>query len=184
MRQFLYEMKWRGYHPQAFVRFAALKANEHLSNDELMTQQKLARQFLVRGAMEHTAFYQKFYGEAGFEVGDIGKEGWFERLPVVTKKELREHFEEMTDQSLRPFRGISTTGGSTGTPTKAGYDRRVAEEAYSWRLQSWFGVNPWDDHAYVWRDTRQGKWAKFKNAALWPDNAAFLAEIGGESENI
>ena len=69
-----------------------MKAGEYLSLDELKVRQELARQTIVRGAMEHTAFYPRFYGAAGFEIGDIGKDGWFERLPVVTKKELREHF--------------------------------------------------------------------------------------------
>ena len=182
MRQFLYELKWRRHHPQAFVRFAALKANEHLSIDELMARQELARQAVVRGAMTHTAFYQEFYGNVGFEVGDIGKEGWFERLPVVTKKELREHFDEFVNPAMRQFLKVSTTGGSTGMPTKTGYDGRIPEEVYSWRLQFRFGVHPWDDHAYIWRDTRTSKLAKFKNAALWwPTthlklNASFITE--------
>ena len=167
MRQFLYNLKWQRYHPQAFARFAALKASGHLSIDELMARQELARQKIVRGAMEHTAFYPKFYGAAGFEIGDIGKEGWFERLPVVTKKELREQFNEFVNPNLREFLKVSTTGGSTGTPTKTGYDGRAAEEVYGWRLLDWFGVKPWDNHAYVWRDTRHSLKSRLINAALW-----------------
>lgn len=167
MKRFLYNLKWKKIHPQSFGRFAALKANEHLSIDELMARQEMACQAIVRSAMEHTAFYPKFYGEAGFEVGDIGKEGWFERLPVVTKKELREHFEEFVNPQLQQYLNVSTTGGSTGTPTKTGFDGRAAEEIYSWRLQSWFGVHPWDDHAYIWRMTRPSKLAQFKNSVLW-----------------
>ena len=94
-------------------------------------------------------------------------DGWFEKLPIITKDHLRNHFEEFTPQHLKQFRKISTTGGSTGVPTKCGYDGRIPEEVYSWRLQSWYGVNPWDDHAYVWRDTRTTKIAKLKNALLW-----------------
>lgn len=182
MRRFFYEMKWRRYHPQAFARFAALKANEHLSIDELMARQEFARQAIVRGAMERSAFYPRFYGDSGFEIGDLGKDGWFERLPVVTKKELREHFDEFVNPGMRQFLKVSTTGGSTGTPTKTGYDGRIPEEVYSWRLQSRFGVYPWDDHAYIWRDTRTSRLAKFKNSALWwPTrhlklNASFITE--------
>ena len=166
-KEYLYKLKWRRYHPQAFARFSELMRSERLSLDELMARQESARQAIVRAAMEHTAFYPKFYGAAGLEIGDIGKEGWFERLPVVTKKELREHFDEFVNPEARQFLRISTTGGSTGTPTKTGYDRRIPEEVYSWRLQNRFGVHPWDDHAYIWRDRRASKLAQFKNALMW-----------------
>lgn len=163
----LYKFKWRRYHSAAFARSEELIRNERMSLDELMALQEEARQKIVRYALERTAFYRKFYGGAGFVANDIGKEGWFERLPVVTKKELREHFDEFVNPQLRQYLKVSTTGGSTGTPTKTGYDGRIPEEVYSWRLQSRFGVHPWDDHAYIWRDTRTSRLAKFKNAALW-----------------
>lgn len=182
LRDFFYRVKWGRFHPQSFARFACLQENEHVSDDELVLQTEGARRRVVQKAIENTKFYKRFYGAIGFELGDIGKEGWFERLPIVTKKELREHFEEFVNPRLRQYLRVSTTGGSTGTPTKTGYDGRIPEEVYSWRLQSRFGVHPWDDHAYIWRDTRTSRLAKFKNAALWwPTrhlklNASFITE--------
>lgn len=167
MKKFLYCLKWWRFHPQAFARFEELKRNECLSLDELMSKQETARQKIVRSAMEWSAFYRSFYGAVGFEAGDIGTEGWFERLPIVTKKELREHFDEFVAPQLRQHMKISTTGGSTGTPAKTGYDGRATEEIYSWRLQSWFDVGPWDDHAYVWRMTASNGLARIKNVMQW-----------------
>lgn len=167
VREVLFCAKWSRHHPGAFARFDEIIANETRSAGELAAIQERARRDIVRAAFEHTAFYKKYYSRCGFKVGDIGTEGWFERLPVVTKADIRAHFEEMTNPALVKFRKTSTTGGSTGTPTKTGFDGRVPEEIYSWRQQKWFGVNPWDDHAYVWRDTRKTKLAKFQNAALW-----------------
>ena len=167
MRETLYKFKWNRHHPGAFAKFSRLMADEHISIDELMSRQESAKERIVRHAMEHTAFYAKFYAAAGFKAEDIGTDGWFERLPVVTKKDLREQFDGFVVQELSQHLKVSTTGGSTGTPTKTGYDGRIEEETYSWRLQSRFGVNPWDDHAYVWRDTRQSKLAKIKNALAW-----------------
>lgn len=166
-RNILYNLKWRIHHPTAFGRFAEISSNEQKSPEELSAVQEMARQKIVRHAMTHTVFYKKYYAAAGFGLEDIGTTGWFERLPIVTKKELREHFEDFIDPDQRQFLSVSTTGGSTGTPTKTGYDRRIPEEIYSWRLQARYGVHPWDDHAYVWRDTRHSKWAKFKNAVAW-----------------
>ena len=184
MRKYLYSLKWHRYHPTAFTRFGKISSNESRSLDELLSQQEMARQKLVRSAMAQSAFYQEHYGLVGFEPGDMEHSGWFEKLPVVTKEHLRAHFDEFIDPSQRRFLKISTTGGSTGVPTKTGYDGRVPEEVYSWRLQSWFGVNPWDNHAYVWRDTRSSRIAKIKNATLWwptrhlKMDATFITEEG------
>ena len=167
MRRLLFATKWKRFRPSAFPKFTALRVSAHEQVEELMRRQERARQQLVRAAFTHTEFYQRHYGSVGFELGDIGKNGWFERLPAVTKEHLRECFEEMTDPAQKQHRLISTTGGSTGVPTKTGYDGRVAEEAYSWRLQEWFGVHPWDDHAYVWRETRTTWRQRFVNKALW-----------------
>lgn len=167
MKSFLYLRKWQRYHPTALGRYADLLKNEHLSRDELFARQEVALQRIVRSAYIHSPFYRRWYEATGFKPGDIGNDGWFERLPVVTKTELRDYFEEFCNPESRRHLKFSTTGGSTGIPTKTGYDGRIPEEVYSWRLQHWFGGNPWDDHAYVWRDTRSGRIAKLKNALLW-----------------
>lgn len=163
----IYRAKWRLVRPQAFSAFARLAANERKSQDELAALQERARREVVRHAFERTTFYREHYSAAGFELGDIGGNGWFERLPVLTKAHLRERFDDIFDPSLRQFAAFSTTGGSTGVPTRTAYDRRLPVEVYSWRQQEWFGAHPWDHHAYVWRDTRTSASARFRNAALW-----------------
>lgn len=158
MKKLFYIIKWRLMRPRALQKWAKLANSIDIDQ---------ARQKLVRYAMERTTFYRKFYEDAGFKLEDIGTPGWFERLPVLTKVHLREHFEEMTVCEFKKFRKISTTGGSTGEPTKTGYDGRIPEEVYSWRLQESYGVHPWDDHAYVWRDTRKSWMVKLINALIW-----------------
>lgn len=167
MKRFLFDLKWRLYHPQAHVCFERLLKSQYWSRDQLLAYGAEARKRIVVSAMEKTGFYPKFYGDVGFELGDMSQEGWFEKLPVLTKRHIREHFEEMTDVTQNQFLAISTTGGSTGEPTRTGYDRRFPEEVYGWRLQNWFGVHPGDDRANVWRATRTTARAKFLNAMLW-----------------
>lgn len=157
-KKLLYLFKWRLLRPQALRKWDALGRTIDV---------ELARQNLVRYAMTHTAFYKNFYERAGFKIEDIGTDGWFERLPILTKAHLRENFEDMTVPDLKQFRKVSTTGGSTGEPTKTGYDGRAVEEVYPWRLQEAYGVHPWDDHAYVWRDTRKSWKAKLLNDLMW-----------------
>ena len=167
VKKFLYELKWRLHHLAAFEKYRRLLANETASLDELLARQEAARQRIVRTAMEKTAFYPKFYGAVGFETGDIGKDGWFERLPLVTKKELREQRDGFVNPEKRASLRWFTTGGSTGEPVKTGFDEILCEEVYNWRLLNRFGVHPWDNHAYLWRDLRPRRIAKLVNAALW-----------------
>lgn len=167
LRKILFYSKWKFVHPHAQMRFRRIEQGGTLSCDDIQVAQERARCGIVLEAIEKSAFYREHYKKVGFDVADIGKDGWFEKLPIVTKKDLKEHFDEFVNPKLRQYLKVSTTGGSTGTPTKTGYDSRIPEEIYSWRLQKRFGVNPWDDHAYIWRDTRKSKLAKFKNAAMW-----------------
>ena len=167
VKRLAYQAKWRLHHPQAFAKYERLLSGEYLSLDELMARQEIARQQIVRTAMRTTAFYPRFYGAVGFELGDIGRDGWFERLPLVTKHELRTCRDEFINAERKRFVRWFTTGGSTGEPVKTGFDRTLCEEVYNWRLLNRFGVHPWDHHAYLWRDLRPRKIAKFVNAALW-----------------
>lgn len=184
LEKILYTLKWRLMRSQAFAPFDRLIENEKKNIAALEAEREAARQALVRTALEVSPFYRRHYAAAGFTASDIGKLGWFENLPIVTKQDLRDHFDDFVNPTLRRFMKVSTTGGSTGTPTKTGYDGRIPEEIYSWRLQSWFGVSPWDDHAYVWRDTRSSHFAKLKNALLWwptkhlKMDATFITEEG------
>ena len=184
MNGLLHRLKWSVIRPQASFAWKRIRANEHVPIERLHVAQTLAQKAIVQFAFENITFYRRRYSDFGFELGDMEHEGWFEKLPVVTKKDLREHFDDFIDKRQRRHLKVSTTGGSTGTPTKTGYDGRIPEEVYSWRLQRWFGVNPWDDHAYVWRDTRSTRLAKFKNAALWwptkhlKMDATFITEQG------
>ena len=184
MKRFIYNAKMRLVRPQSFVSWGKIQDNERGDINKLLLEQQQARRRIVDYAIKNIKFYRDKYAKSGFLLGDIRQDGWFEKLPVVTKKDLKEHFEEFINPHLKRFLKISTTGGSTGTPTKTGYDSRVPEEIYSWRLQSWFGVSPWDDHAYVWRDTRSSHFAKLKNALLWwptkhlKMDATFITEEG------
>lgn len=167
MKKFLYNLKWRILRPQAFAHYEFLKKNEFASPELLAQQGEAARRRIVTSAFKNTKFYRECYGAVGFELGDMEQDGWFEKLPILTKQHVRECFDELTNPNLISRRGVFTTGGSTGVPTRGGYDRAVPVETYSWRLQNWFGVNPWDDHAYVWRQTRQSWKSRFVNAAMW-----------------
>ena len=181
MKQLLFNFKWRLYKPRIMRAFSEAQAYQYFPSEHLEVLAENKRRKIVRHAVEHTAFYRKFYGDVGFELGDMESDGWFERLPVLKKEHLREYFDQITDQGQVKYRGISTTGGSTGTPTRTGYDLRLPQEVMSWRFQRWFNVNPWDDHAYVWRQTRSPLSSLVNTVIWWPTrhlklDASFMTE--------
>ncbi len=151
----------------ALRRFKQVCCNEKKPLELLVKDQEQQKKALVKYAFTQIPFYKLHYARGGFSLDDMNQDAWFENLPIVTKEHLRNYFEDFTPSEFKKYRRISTTGGSTGVPTKCGYDGRIPEEVYSWRLQSWFGVRPWDNHAYIWRDTRIKKIDKIKNALLW-----------------
>lgn len=162
IKKMAYLAKWWMLRPRAFRAAAELKHNEHES-----FSQHEALKAIVKSAFLNVPYYRKLYGGVGFELKDMSQDGWFEKLPVLTKEAVRKNFDELFNPSLRKFAKYYTTGGSTGVPTRTGYDSRLPEEVYSWRLQRWFGVNPWDDHAYIWRDTRRSVVSRAVNKLLW-----------------
>lgn len=167
LKKLIYNSKYALIRSQAFTEFKRIMESQYWPLERLHELQEERRRSIVRHAFEHTVFYRKHYTAAGFDLGDIGKDGWFENLPILTKEHMRNYFEELTDQSQKRFRSWGRTGGSTGVPTKCGFDKRIPKEVFGWRMLSWFGVHPWDHHAYVWRQSRTTFWPKFKNAAIW-----------------
>ena len=167
LKRIAYLAKYGLVRPQTFKKFQEILRSQYWPVERMLDYQEEHRRQIVRHAFEHTEFYRRHYSEAGFELGDIGSDGWFERLPVLTKDHMRECFEEICDQGQKRYLGFGRTGGSTGVPTKCGFDLREPKEALGWRMLSWFDVNPWDHHAYMWRQSRKTWWQKFKNAAIW-----------------
>ena len=94
MKSFLYRIKWSHFHPTANNRFEDLIKNERIPEKQIKSRLEIARMRIVKFAIKTIPFYRKVYKDYGFSIADIGKDGWFEKLLVVTKKELREHFKE------------------------------------------------------------------------------------------
>lgn len=144
-----------------------LRESQYWTEDQWKSHQAEMRKETVLRAFRETAFYAKLYGDAGFQAGDVEQDGYFERLPVLSKEHVRNCFHEICNPELKAFLITSSTGGSTGVPTCFGYDRRFPFEAFSWRMMEWWKVCPWDDGAYVWRNPRTSWGTRFINHLLW-----------------
>jgi phenylacetate-CoA ligase len=94
---------------------------------------------VVRHAYQHVPFYRKKYDQAGVHPKDIKCEADFRRLPVITKKELRENFprQVIADNYPPRFMRYSNTSGTTGASLILVHDHDDINYKYASKLRSW-----------------------------------------------
>jgi len=174
-RRAVFRLKTGLLRPQAVRLAAELEREERLPPAELEALNWERRRAIFRHAVERVPFYRAKYRAAGLGPDSLREPADWLRVPPLTKAELRANFAGLRAEGARRRDGVlSTTGGSTGEPLRVLFDRRVPLEAFAWRALSWWGVDPADDAAFVFRRTRSG-WRAALNAALWwPTRRAWL----------
>lgn len=73
-------------------------------------------------------------------------------LPTLSKADINEHANAMTDPTVSGGLVHSTTGGSTGTPLAFKLDRtrQAADQAARARTRRWFGIDLGERELYLW----------------------------------
>jgi phenylacetate-CoA ligase len=113
--------------------------------DEIAAYQLQKLQQIVRVAAEKVPFYQRKFREIGFDPRDLRTRDDLKRLPILTKRELKEHFDELYDHSRARKAVLGQTSGTTGEPTQflLSREQTVMELAYIWRFWLWAGYRPY-----------------------------------------
>jgi len=93
----------------------------------------------VKHAYEHTVYYRRLFDSLGLTYKDIQCAEDLKKLPIITKKEIRAHFDELVPDNIEsiPHR-FCKTGGTTGEPMAYLTDENVwgfitASKIYSWK---------------------------------------------------
>lgn len=104
-------------------------------------------------AYEHTQFYRRRFDQVGIRSFDKLNLEDFQRIPPLTKTDIREHVDSLLSQIHSPVdRRQSATGGTTNSPTTIymdwpAYDRRWAA-TYEWNRR--IGCRRGRKVAYLW----------------------------------
>ncbi len=169
MKRFFFQLKTRWLRPGIYKAHQA--ALERMRQPDLPAYNFQKRRELVAHAREHSPFYWERY--AGLQVP--GSEAGFQKLPVITREDLRGHFERVRAGDVAgPKVKKLTTSGTTGPPLSVLQDQRVPLTPLQWRLMGWWGVQPWEDQAFVHR-TPQPRLRYWLNHLLWwPTRRVFL----------
>ncbi len=149
-----------------------MSLNSKLPIDELneVTLAKLKKIFLH--AKRNVPYYKRIFQNINDDIKSL--KDW-EKLPVLEKQNIRENSEALISDDT-PTKRLNkvTTGGSTGVPLTLYQDKSFPLEVIGWRVLRWWGIDPSDDIAFIYRKVRTGWRAKI-NALMWyPTRRVFL----------
>lgn len=146
----LYESVLRRRRTLAYLR--EYEANQWLTPDALAALQWAKLKRLLEHCWREVPYYRQAWKDLGVSPQDIRSPADYARLPVLTKPEIRTHFDALHATSMRNGLLYKTTGGSTGEPLRFGYttesyQRRIAA---MWRGYSWAGARMGRRTLYLW----------------------------------
>lgn len=126
--------------------------DQWLAAEDLAALQFERLRRLVHWCYREVPYYRHRWDALGITPFDIRKPQDIALLPVLTKADIRENFEDMKAVSLKDSLGYKATGGSTGEPLRFGFtresnDRRVA---VMWRGYGWAGSRMGRRTLFLW----------------------------------
>lgn len=127
-------------------------STQWLKKAELQELQLRKLNVLLEHCWRTVPFLRKHWRSAGLRPGPISSLANMDYFPVLTKKLVRENFDEMRSEAFKGEVLRKVTGGSTGEPfefeyTQDVYARRVA---VMWRGYAWAGAAVGRKTLYLW----------------------------------
>ena len=135
---------------------------------------------IVERAYRETEYYRRIMDERGLRPSDIQGVADLPKLPLLTKGDIRENFEQLITAPAKRRRLLEVyTSGSTGAPLRILTDPEAIAFKWAvwWRHREWFGMGRGDLHANVMtkplvspRATRPPywRWNRLENQAIIP----------------
>ena len=108
----------------------------------------------IHHAYHHTSYYRRLFEENGWRPQDFQDFNDFRKIPILTKKDWKEHIEELTALPRRKCR-LVTTGGSTGIPTPIYHQLDKTSDVYMAFVWQWYNEGGYHlgDKAAILRGT-------------------------------
>ena len=131
--------------------------NEYQRDQWLAPEQIAALQWerlklLLEHCQREVPYYRRRWRELGVTPADIRNLDDYARLPVLTKADIRNHFDDLKADSWRDRLLYKATGGSTGEPMRFGYTRESNDRrtAVMWRGYDWAGSRMGRRTLFLW----------------------------------
>jgi phenylacetate-CoA ligase len=127
---------------------------------------------LLQHAYAHVPYYRRIFQTSGVTPLDFKSFDDFQQLPVLSKTDIRENFDDLVARNVPPSELIpDATGGSTGEPLHYYHDRQYQQWADAAIMRGWYefaGCSPGDCCAVLWGAERDvssdfSTWERFKD---------------------
>ena len=157
---------------------ADYQRDQWLTPEQIATLQWQRLQRLLEHCEREVPYYRRRWRELGITVADIRNLDDYARLPLLTKADIRQHFDELKADSWRERLLYKATGGSTGDPMRFGYTRESYERrtAVMWRGYDWAGSRMGRRTLFLWGGAvgEPSRLQQFKDRVY---NAAFARHV-------
>ncbi|MGB3381053.1 MAG: phenylacetate--CoA ligase family protein [Rhodanobacter sp.] len=140
---------WRR-HTLAYL--ADYQRDQWLAPEQIAALQWQRLKRLLEHCEQKVPYYRQRWREAGIAVADIRNLDDYAQLPVLTKADIRQHFDALQAEGWHDRVLTKATGGSTGDPLRFGYTRESYERrtAVMWRGYDWAGSRMGRRTLFVW----------------------------------
>ena len=151
IKNFLFYFKIYLFRNKEFHFFKELSQNIKLNPEELSEKQNEKFLKLFRYTWDNNSFYRKKWSDYGINKGDIKSISDISLLPILTKREIRSNLTNMISDGYKlSCLDVATTGGTTGEPLKVYRSKSVVP--LSWRMLNFWGLSPYSNSAYLYRN--------------------------------
>lgn len=130
-----------------------LERSQWFKREDLYDIQRVKLKALIKHAYANVPYYHRVFKDRGIHPSDIKRVEDLNRLPKLTKDDIRSNFNDMVATNFSCAEMIPyATGGSTGEPlqfyiTKDYVNSKSASEL---RAYSWCGYRLGDKHVVLW----------------------------------
>ena len=138
-----------------FAMLAEIERTQWLSREGVEACQAQRLNALLASALAHSPWHAARLRASGFE--DAVQAGAvtladLERLPTMSKRDARDHVEQLVWRGVPGGVFQYTTGGSSGEPLifYFGRTRQASDAAGRMRARRWWGVQPGEREVYLW----------------------------------
>lgn len=154
LRRRIVEPAWAAWSGSPFLQYwHALERTQHLPEDDIRRRQLSKLAAIVRYVHKNNPYYRMRFNEAKIDPGNMRYPDDFNRIPVLTKRDIRQYQDLLISNGYQKERLMEAkTGGSTGKSIHVYFTEECSEwrNACARRHDRWSGWEVGEPKAYVW----------------------------------